>query len=318
MSPHSQCNPASRAAQISARSWPADRTAHLFLVGEDYHLGDLLWLTVVLGAYRAQHQPARLLVGCPDRPISRILEQNPLIDELLYGEPARIRAAALARFGASLVIRDLRPLPLALGMLRAWRRRWPWLYYRDLWLQARGQWLATYLRLGPLHSFRPILELRDEDLRTARTLPRPYVALAPHIGEYRLPLAGWLWRRVKGWEWGHWSRLASLVRAAGYEPVTLAAAGQAAIPATRPLLGLPIRQVAGVVSQAAALVTAESGLWFVAAACRTPFVIVPWWLPRSVDWAAPLQVPYRLVARGHARPEAVLAALQQLIAHGRP
>lgn len=291
-----------------------ERATHLFLLGADYHLGDLLWLTAVLAEYRRQVRPARLAVGCPDRPIGRILEHNPLLDDLRYGDPGRLRAAARAR---GEVVRDLRPLPLARAMLRDWRHHWPWVYYRDLWFLPRGQWLATFLHLGRLSSYRPVLGLCDADRATAATLPIPYVVLAPHIGRYRLPLAGRAWRRVKGWDEGNWVRLASLLRSAGYEPVTAAAADQAPIPGTRPLLGLPIRQVAGVIEGAAALVGGESGLWFIAAACATPFAIVPWWLPRGVDWAAPMGVPHRLIRRRDATVETVFASCRELVAHDR-
>ncbi|MCC6177633.1 MAG: hypothetical protein IT305_20215 [Chloroflexi bacterium] len=288
---------------------------HLFLLGYDYHLGDLLWLTPVLAEYRRQARPAHLLVGCPDRPISRILEGNPSIDELLYGEPDELARSAHACFGSALVLHDLRPVALAEAMLRDWRHHWPWLYYRDLWLQARGQWLATFLHLGCLHEFRPTLVLSEEDRATARTLPPRVVAFAPHIGQYGLPLADRFWRRVKGWDDRNWRDLTALLRADGFTPVTLAGPGQASIPGTLPLIGLPIRQVAGIVESAEALVSAESGLWFVAAACGTPFAIVPWWLPRTVDWAAPMGVPHLLVRRPDASAGRVFAGIRVLASH---
>lgn len=291
--------------------------SHLFLLGKDYHLGDLLWLTAVLTEYRRQVRPDHLLVGCPDRPISRILEHNPLIDELLYGEGDRLLAETRRRSVVAPIIHDLRPLSLAIAMLRDWHHHWPWLYYRDLWMRERGQWLATFLHLGRLRSFRPVLGLREEDRATARTLPSPYVALAPHVGQYTLPLVGRVWRKVKGWDDECWIRLANLLRAEGYEPITLAAADQAPIPGTRPLLGLPIRQVAGVVERASALVSVESGLWFIAAARRTPFLIVPWWLPRSVNWAAPMRVPHRLIYRQEASVDSVFARFRELVGHDR-
>jgi ADP-heptose:LPS heptosyltransferase len=107
------------------------------------------------------------------------------------------------------------------------------------------------------------------------------------------------------------------LRAAGYEPITLAAAGQAPIPGTRPVVGLPIRQVAGVIERAAALITGESGLWFIAAARRTPFVIVPWWLPRGVDWAAPMRTPHRLIFRQDAAVNTVFAGFREVVDHDR-
>ncbi len=292
-------------------------TAHFFLLGEDYHLGDLLWFTAVIREYRRQVRPRCLLVGCPDRPISRILERNPLVDQLLYGSPRRLLGEARAQFGSDLIVRDLRPVPIARAMLRDWRHHWPWLYYRDLWMQERGQWLATFLHLGRLHCFRPVLVLGEDDRAAARELPSPYVLLAPHVGQYRLPLATRVWRRIKGWSAECWARLAGILRAEGYEPITLAAADQAPIASTRPVLGLPIRQVAGIIDRAAGLVSGESGLWFIAAARGTPFLIVPWWLPRSVNWAAPMQVPHRLVYRDEALVDTVAARLRELVEHGR-
>lgn len=291
----------------------AAASAHLFILGEDYHLGDLLWFTSVLAQYRRRLAPEYILLGCPDRPISRILEHNPLLDELVYGRGSSIRTAQRRRFGRSLVEHDLRMLPIAVTMVRQWRRRLPWLYYRDLWFQQRGQWLATFLGLGPLHGGRPVLRLLDEDRAVARTLPSPYVVLAPHVGGYSVPLAGRFWRAMKGWPWESWVRLAQRLQAEGYRPLTLGAPGQEPVPGTRGLVGLPIRQAAGVIEGAAALVTVESGLWFVAAATNTPFIISRWWLPRSVDWAAPMQTPYRLMYRDNNSVDNVLIQLYQLI-----
>lgn len=294
----------------------AQQSTHLFLLGRDYHLGDLLWLTAVLAEYRHQARPKRLVVACPDRAISHILERHPLIDELLfYDDPHRLLVTLRARYGNSLLIHDLRPLPIALTMLWQARYRLPWLYLRDLWLDRRGQWLATFLRLGKLCEARPLLRLEEADRAVARMLPTPYVLLAPHTGQYKLAFMTALWRRMKGWDGEQWATLAAALRAEGYEPITLAAAGQAPIPGTRGVTGLPIRQAAAVIEQAAALLTVESGLWYIAAALERPFIIVPWWLPRSLDWAAPMQVPHRLVSRHQATTGYVLSQLHDLLAY---
>ncbi len=285
---------------------------HLFLLGDDYHLGDLLWLTPVLGQYRRELGPLTLVVGCPDRPINRILEGSPVVDALLYGDADRLLRETRRRFGDALVVRDLRPFSLASTMLREWRQRAPWLYFYDLWWRPRGEWLCNYLHLRRPDDLRPQLSLNDADRVAAGALPAPYVLLAPRTGRYPAPLS-WFWRAVKGRPEPHWQRLAAWLRLGGYEPVTLAAADQPPIAGTIPLLGLPIRQVAGVIEHAAGLVTVESGLWFIAAACCTPFVIDPWWLPRSVDWAAPMNVPHRLVYRSDSAPEQVYASLRELI-----
>jgi hypothetical protein len=286
---------------------------HLFLLGKDYHLGDMLWLTAVLSAYRRQIRPAVLLVGCPDKPISRILEQSPPIDGLFYGEARAIVADVRQRHGRDLLVHDLRPLHMATTMLRDWRFRLPWHYYRDLWLEPRGQWLATFLHLGLLHANRPLLRLTDGDRAAALALTRPYVALAPHVGHRETPILHAAWVRLKGWEDGRWRALAVGLRRAGYEPVTLAAAGEPPIPGTHPLVGLPVRQAAGVIERAEALITVESGLWYAAAGLGTPLMIVPWWLPRSVDWVAPMGIPYRLVSRDQASVSYVLSQIDELI-----
>lgn len=293
----------------------ARHSTHLFVLGRDYHLGDLLWCTAVLAEYRRQARPERLIVALPDRPISHILEHHPLIDELLlYNDTRHSLVTLRARYGADLLVHDLRPLPLALAMLRQARYRLPWLYLRDLWLDRRGQWLATFLHLGRLRDARPLLHLDEADRIEARTLPAPYVLLAPHTGAYKAPFLTTLWRRVKGWDETRWIALAVALRAEGYEPITLAAAGQAPIPGTRAVTGLPIRHAAAVIEQAAALVTVESGLWYIAAALQRPFIIVPWWLPRSLDWAAPMNVPHRLIYRRDASVTYVLAQLHDLLA----
>ena len=96
-------------------------TAHLFLVGKDYHLGDLLWLTAVLAEYRRQMAPDLLLVGCPDRSISRILEACPVIDTVLFGEARAIEPSVRQRHAGQVVVHDLQPWSLARAMLEAWR-----------------------------------------------------------------------------------------------------------------------------------------------------------------------------------------------------
>jgi hypothetical protein len=284
----------------------------VFLLGKDYHLGDLLWFTAVLRAYRDRFRPATVTVLCPDRPISRILERNPLIEHLRYGDLPPAAHSICAKPGSMVRRHDLRVVPLGFQMVQEWRRRPPWLYYRDLWLEPRGQWLATLLGLGTLGDGRPVLCLDGADRLAAREISHPYVVLAPHIGQYSFRLAGAFWRGVKGWPVSRWERLAHHLRVEGYEPVTLAAAGQPAIAGTHPLTGLRIRQAAGVIESASALVTGESGLWLVAAALNTPFIIVPWWLPKAVDWAAASGVRYRLVYRDSASVNMVLEHVREL------
>ena len=292
-------------------------SCHLFILGGDYHLGDLLWFTTVLRTYRRQVKPTCVIVNVPDRGISRILEGTPLIDELVYGSAEAAREAVRERAGRHLVVHDLRMVPIGLDMVRRRRERAPWRYYRDLWLEPRGQWLATYLGLGEMDDFRPILHLSDADRAVARDLPSRYVIMAPHVGHYSIPLMGWAWSHIKGWPTGRWVGLAAQLREQGYEPLTLGAAGQEPIPGTRGLIGLPIRQVAGVIERASALVTVESGLWFIAAAVSTPFVIVRWWLPRSVDWPGPTGVPHARIYRGQDSVAEVLGRLNGLVAHDR-
>jgi len=285
---------------------------HLFIIGTDYHLGDLLWLTAVLAEYRRQCRPGRLILACPDGNIHRILRGSPPIDCLLLGDTDCAVDSVHAAENGPITVRDLRPLPIARAMVREWRRYLPWLYYRDMWLQPRGQWLATFLDLGRMRSYRPVIGLTDMDRDVAGTLPSPYIALAPHIGEYTVPFASSFWRKVKGWPPRSWEELACRLRRDGYEPVSLGAAGQPAVPGTRALTGLPIRQVAGIIEGAAGLITGESGLWFLAAATETPFVIVPWWLPRGIDWAAPMGVPHRLVRREDATVDSVARSVQPI------
>jgi ADP-heptose:LPS heptosyltransferase len=293
-------------------------TAHFFLVGRDYHLGDLLWLTAVLAEYRRQVAPDVLLVGCPDRSISRILETCPVIDRVVFGEARAITATVQQQYGVRVVLHDLQPLSLARAMLEAWRARLPWLYYRDLWLAARGQWLATFLHLGQLTQVKPVIRLSEADRGPARQLARPYVALAPHTGNHTVRALNGPWKRLKGWSDDNWQALAATLRRQGYETVTLGASGEAPIPGTHPTIGLPIRHAAGVIERAHALITVESGLWYLAAALDTPLVIVPWWLPRSVDWVAPMGIPYQLVPRQAASVARIVAATTQVIAAHAP
>jgi hypothetical protein len=288
-------------------------TVDLFILGADYHLGDLLWFTAVLRAFRAAHASVLLVVCLPDREISRILEHNPAVDELRYGDPEGVRSDLQRRFGPRLTVHDLRSLPIARAMVGQWRRYLPWLYYRDLWLEPRGQWLATFLGLGRLTDFRPTLCLTDEDRVAALSMPERYVVLAPHIGRYTLPMAAAFWYKMKGWPSDRWVALAERLRTQGYPPVTLAASGQQPIPGTAPALGFPIRQVAGIVERASALVTVESGLWFVASALDTPFVVVPWWLPRSIDWPGPTAARYARIFRGRDSVDEVLTSVNGLI-----
>jgi len=287
----------------------------LFILGGDYHLGDLLWFTAVLGEYRRVNRPRLLMVNVPDRAVNRILEHNPTIDELSYSRPDVARADAVGRFGGEVVVHDLRPVPIAFDMISQWRQRMPWLYYRDLWLEARGQWLATYLGLGPMQEHRPHLGLVEDDFSVARQLPEKYILLAPHVGSYSVPLLAWGWQRLKGWPNDRWTALAAALRKEGLDSYTLGAAGQAVVPGTKGLIGLPIRQVAGVVDQASALVTVESGLWFVASALGVPFIIVRWWLPRSVDWTGACGVPHARIFSDDDSVGTVISELHRVVSH---
>jgi hypothetical protein len=285
-------------------------TPATFILGRDYHLGDLLWLTAVLRLYRAVCSPSALDVCLPNRDISRILENNPLIDRLHYGT-----ASVGENRGGPHAVHDLRVLPLAKSMVRNWRYRLPVLYYRDLWLQPRGQWLATHLHLGRIENHRPVLHLRKEDHVPSFENGKPYALLAPAIGSYSAPLVGTAWRAIKTWDDSNWRELATRIRGLGVEPLTLSGANGPSIEGTAAIRGLPIRRAAAVVGGAQALISVESGLWFVAAALGTPFIIVPWWLPRRVDWAAPMGVPYRLIRREAASVDTVLSAFRALTAN---
>jgi hypothetical protein len=166
-----------------------------------------------------------------------------------------------------------------------------------------------------LHDYRPSLHLTDDDRAAARALPSRCIALAPHIGQYSLPLAGDFWRRIKGWPCDHWIALADRLRGEGYYPITLAASGQPPIPGTTAAVGLPIRQVAGIIERASALVSVESGLWFIAAALDVPCVVVPWWLPRSVDWIGPTGVPHARIFRHRDSVDDVLTHVNGLVGY---
>jgi hypothetical protein len=143
------------------------------------------------------------------------------------------------------------------------------------------------------------------------------VVLAPHSGSYSLPLVGGAWRKIKEWDQERWVELVRKLADAGIQSVTLGAANQGHIRGSIPVLELPIRHAAVVIEKAEALITGESGLWFVAAALETPFIIVPWWLPRGIDWPAPMGVPYRLIRRHSDSVEDVLLAEQALTAEVR-
>lgn len=296
---------------MTARIPRGEAAPVLFILGRDYHLGDLLGLTPVLAQYRRIRAPGMLMVALPDRDISRILEHNPDIDRLIYGDPREIMTQG-SQLGVNGPVYDLRVGPIAAGMVRDWRHHWPWLYYRDLWAEPRGQWLATYLHLGRLTEFRPRLKLVDEDRPEMIRLNEPYVVLAPRIGSYALPLTGRIWRTIKGWDDPKWEEIGRRLRRDGFETVTVTAGSQGPVAGTRHLSGLPIRQAAAAIAGAQALITGESGLWFVAAALGIPFIIVPWWLPSSMDWAAPMGVPYSLIPRRTATVDAVFAEFRKL------
>jgi hypothetical protein len=57
----------------------------------------------------------------------------------------------------------------------------------------------------------------------------------------------------------------------------------------------------------------ESGLWYIAAVLGTPVIIVPWWLPRSINWMVPMGVPHRLIYRDQASVRHVLSQLRELV-----
>jgi hypothetical protein len=289
----------------------ASRSVGLFIVGRDYHLGDLLWLTAVLRAYREMRSPERIVVALPDRPISRVLELCPLIDELTFMDD--LKSVRASQFGERVEVIDLRPAKLAVRMVREWRRRLPWLYYRDLWLKPRGQWLATLLGVGEMREYRPCISLEAHDFDDMPRLPERFVVLAPSSGRYTIRVLGAVWSRVKLWPIENWVALATKLAEQGLTPVTLGTDGDRTIEGAESHLGLQLRTAVAVISQAEALVTVESGLWFVAAAVNTPVVIVPWWLPGKVNWVAPTNALHRLLRRAEATPARVMEAVGQLV-----
>src|SRR5581483_5695275 len=119
--------------------------------------------------------------------------RSPQIDQLVLGSADVVLAGMVCQYGHDLTVHDLRPMAVAARMVREWRRRLPWRYYRDLWMEERGQWLATYLRLGKLRHHRPSLRLDDVDRAPSLEFRSPYVALAPHVGGYGIPGLGALW-----------------------------------------------------------------------------------------------------------------------------
>jgi len=298
---------------------PAPPPGHrvLFVFGREHHLGDLVAGTTTIRAYRVLHHPSRVAVLAPDRAYSRILERDPDIDDLLYAGDAELSDPQL-KHGLSLppadVVLDLSarsvlwllhhrgPLSRRLGLLHT------------ALLGTRGRIMAEAAGVPWPVDDRPVIALRAEDRGVAAQIPRPYVVLAPYVGRFHNRLMQALWQALKAWPMDRWQRLAALLRTDGYTVVTLGAGGEEAIPGTVPVIGRPIAEAAGVVERAAALITVESGLWYLACALGVPFVVVPYWPPRHADWIPAAAPPHRLLRRSTATPAAVVAAVQQIAA----
>jgi hypothetical protein len=264
-----------------SESPPAPPTGHrvLFVFGHEHHLGDLVAGTTTIRAYRALRRPSRVAVVTPDRAYSRILERDPDIDDLLYvgdadltdlqskGSPVLPPADVVLDLSARSVMWLLRhrgPLSRRLRLLHT------------ALLGTRGRVMAEAAGVPWPLDDRPIINLHTGDRAVAAQIPRPYVVLAPYAGRFHNRLAQALWQALKAWPMDRWRRLATLLRAGGYTVVTLGAEGEEAIPDTVAVIGQPIARAAGVVEGATALITVESGLWYLACALDVPFVVVPY------------------------------------------
>jgi Glycosyltransferase family 9 (heptosyltransferase) len=281
-------------------------------------LGDTLAATAVLRAQRAARPDDHISFLAPDRAYARILELCPGIDrvgyvqmpadeQIIYGSSRRLVESLEWWTAGDFDDRHVLDIQEAASSGRGAELHMSEIYALDLGLKLadRRPWVDTKLAL----EHRPV-EAPDE----------PYVVFARHTvsGKHVAPSH----ENTKRWHERKWVALAERIRRQlGLRVVSIGtpAEGRMEHPDVLDLHELDIREVAGLLAGARALISVDNGVFHLGLGLGTTLVhLQPKWLPSS--WtASALDGPYRDI---HAvlpklGVEPVFRTLEELLAVGQ-
>lgn len=247
-------------------------------------LGDTLAATAVLRAYRERYPADHVSLLVPDASYARVLELCPAVDCVAYLELPDDR---------QIVFEHSRPIVEALPW---WRNsNFDERFVLDVQEIARDG-LAGELHMAELHARRVGLELqnlrpcidveRSLAHRPASAPEEPYIVLARHTVSGKHALAREA--KTKRWAERRWLALAARIRRElGLTIVSIGTPAEARLDQSDVLNfhDLDIRQVAGLLAGADALVTVDNGILHLGLGLDVPLVhLQPNWLPQS--WTA--------------------------------
>lgn len=277
-------------------------------------LGDTLAATAVLRAQRAAHPDDHITFLAPDRAYARILELCPGIDrvgyvqipadeQIIYGSSRRLVESLEWWSAGDFDERHVLDIQEAASSGRGAELHMSEIYALDLGLKLtdRRPWVDTKLAL----EHRPV-EAPDE----------PYVVFARHTvsGKHVAPSH----ENTKRWHERKWVALAERVRRQlGLRVVSIGtpAEGRMEHPDVLDLHELDIREVAGLLAGAQALISVDNGVFHLGLGLGTTLVhLQPKWLPSS--WtASALDGPYRDMHASLPKlgVEPVFRALEELL-----
>ncbi len=275
-------------------------------------LGDTLCSTPTIRAYRKAHPRAHITYITQHATYTRVLDNNPDIDIILYSE-------LMAMHGLSKFSIDwLYTLPLDFSV--------PSMLYtfditqvcttQEVFHSHIAKGFSSLLKI-PISSVRPIIRLTPEEEKAARSLIKgPYAILSRHSNSNPARKDGN--GNVKDWPEERWKKVCEYMRSRGIKKII--SVGSEFDPQTRVehwtnFYGLPIRLVAALMKHASCVITLENGLGHLAHAVDAPMVmiysdIVP------LGWANPAEATNCEVLYGDPHqllPDDVIAAVDNIL-----
>jgi ADP-heptose:LPS heptosyltransferase len=257
-------------------------------------LGDTLCSTPTVRAYRQQHPEAHITYVTQHASYTRVLDNNPDIDLILYSEFMAMNG--LSKFS----IDWLYTLPLDFTVPAM-------LYIFDITqVCTTHEAFQSHISSGfsrllkiPISSIKPVIKLTTAEEKTAKSLiQEPYAVISKHSNSNPARKDGQ--GNAKDWPEDRWQKLCRYLQSRGIKKII--SVGSEFDPQTRVAewtnyYGLPIRLVAGLLKHASCVVTLENGLGHLAHAVDAPIVmiysdIVP------LGWANPSEATNREVLYG--------------------
>lgn len=252
-------------------------------------LGDTLCTTPAVRSFRQANPNVFIAYIVQNATYCRVLDGNPDIDLVIYNEHLWLRGMD------GFAVEWFHTLPLEVEETTP-------LYHFDMNAVCSSEAsFHEHIAMGlaksvgiPIQSVRPVVQVTEEERRTARLLVRrPYVIFSRHSNANpRLPDGS----GAKDWPDQNWRTLAESLHRRGFDVVSVGSETDSRFgsPHARDLHGLPIKVLAALLESAACLVTLENGVAHLAAGVDVPIVelystIVP------LEWAYPAEMTRREV-----------------------